>query len=264
MTQAIATTVPETRQRDRSTVVLIVCQLIALACQAAAVVLARLEHRVVGEVFSDSGLAFAYASSLWTLTRPQLSRRTRNVAVLCLGLTPTLMWRFTNPLLFTGFDEQLHMRTIGDIISSHTMFQANPLLEVSPRYPGLEAITMVLFQIGIPVQAAATIVILVARIVLVTVLCDAAEQLTGSPRGGGLAVAVYALSPQFVFFNSQYSYQTVAIPLALGAVSLIARTPIPRPATAFRRRHDMSARRRDEPPRHQFCDHGLSYPVDPL
>ena len=41
-------------------------------------------------------------------------------------------------------------------------------------------------------------------------------------RAGGLAVAFYALSSQFVFFNSQFAYQTLALPLALAAVSFIA------------------------------------------
>ena len=68
------------------------------------------------------------------------------------------------------------------------------------------------------------VVLVCPRTVLVTVFCDAVEQLTGSMRAGGLAVAVYALGPQFVFFNSQFSYQTLAIPLALAGVSLIARS----------------------------------------
>ncbi len=202
---------------------LLVWQVIALAGQVAAVALARQDHRTVAEVVSDLSLAVAYSSALWVLTAANLDRAARNAAVLCLGLTPTLMWRATNPMLFTGFDEQLHMRTLGDIISSHGLFQANPLLEVSPRYPGIEAVATLVHQCGIPTMAAAFAVILACRVVLVTVLCDAVEHLTGSDRAGGLAVAVYALSSQFVFFNSQFAYQTMALPLALAAVSFIAR-----------------------------------------
>lgn len=202
---------------------LLVWQLCALAGQVLAVVLARQSHRVIAEVISDGSLAAAYSSALWTLTAAHLDRRTRNVAVLCLGIVPTLMWRATNPLLFTGFDEQLHMRTLGDILSSHRLFEASPLLEVSPRYPGLEVVTTLLHQFGIPTMAAACVVILICRLILVFVLCDAAEHLTGSERAGGLAVAIYALSAQFVFFNSQYAYQTMALPLALAAVSFIVR-----------------------------------------
>ena len=34
---------------------------------------------------------------------------------------------------------------------------------------------------------------------------------------------MYAISPQFVFFNSQFAYQTLSLPLALAAVAFIAR-----------------------------------------
>mgnify|MGYP002146590591 CR=1 FL=1 len=202
---------------------LLAWQVFALAGQAGAMWLARADHRLVAEILSDASIAVIYASALWALTVANLDRVTRNVAVLCLGVSTTLFWRATNPLLFTGFDEQLHMRTLGDIISAHRLFEANPLLEVGPRYPGLGVITVLVHQIGIPTMVAAYIVVLICRVLLVTVLCDAVEQLTGSAQAGGLAVAVYALSSQFVFFNSQFSYQTMAIPLALASVSFLAR-----------------------------------------
>ncbi len=215
---------PERPAHGRSgPVPIIVWQICALAGQVAAVALARQGHRTVAEFLSDLSLAAAYGRALWALTAAHLDRATRNTAVICLGVTPTLIWRATNPLLFTGFDEQLHMRTLGDILSSHRLFEANPLLEVSPRYPGLEALATLVHQCGIPTMASAFLVIIACRVVLVTVLCDAVEQMSGSPRAGGLAVAIYALSSQFVFFNSQFAYQTLALPLALGSVSFLAR-----------------------------------------
>lgn len=202
---------------------LLACETAALAGQVTAVCMARVARTGPEEVVSDLSLILAYAAPLWVLTRRYLTRTMRNTAVLCLGLGSTLLYRSTNPLIFTGFDEQLHMRTLGDIISSHRLFEANPLLEVSPRYPGLESITLVIHQLGVPTMLSATITVLLARTVLVTVMCDAVEQITGSARAGGLAVAVYATSPQFVFFNSQFSYQTLSIPIALAAMSMIAR-----------------------------------------
>jgi hypothetical protein len=203
---------------------LMIWQVGALAAQVAAVWLARSGSRGLAEVLSYPAIGAAFGSALWVLTRTDLNRAARNAAVVCLGVTPAVMWRSTNPVLFTGFDEQLHMRTLADIIESHRLFEANPLLGVSPRYPGLEATTALLNQVGLPAMAAALVVILAARVVLVTALCDVVEQLTGSARAGGLAVAVYAVSPQFVFFNSQFSYQTLALPLALVGVSLIVRS----------------------------------------
>ncbi len=220
-----------TPRYERGLVTLFILQICALTCQVLAAHLARRGHSSVADILSHFGMAVLFGSVLWVLPRPQLTLLARNTAVACLAVTPTLMWRATDPLQFSGFDEQLHLRTLGDIISSHRLFEANPTLEISPLYPGLEAVTVMLHQLGIPTLFAAVIFIPLARLVLVAVLCDAVEQLTGSipgqrwsaRRAGGLAVAIYAVSPQFVWFNSQYSYQTLALPLALASVSLIAR-----------------------------------------
>lgn len=203
--------------------ILVLWQTLALALQVGAVLSGVRGHAEIANWLSICGFAVAFGSALWTLTRPHLTRAARNIAVVCLGITPAVMWHASNLLMFTGFDEQLHMRTLGDIISSHRLFEANPILGVSPQYPGLEALTVLLHQTGLPAMVAAWIVVLLCRLTLVTVLCDAVEQLTGDIRTGGLAVAAYAVSPQFVFFNSQFSYQTLALPLALAAVSLLAR-----------------------------------------
>jgi hypothetical protein len=136
--------------------------------------------------------------------------------------TFVLRW-LPDPLLFTGYDEQQHVRTLSDIVSSHRLFLQNPQLFVSPRFPGLESVAALFHQLGLPVMVAAMAVVVVARLALVLVLCDAVEHLTGSPRAGGLAVAVYAVSSHYVCFNTIFSYQTLAFPLALAAVAFVAR-----------------------------------------
>ena len=203
--------------------VLLLGQAGALVIQAIAVSMARHGASAEGMLVNVSGFALAFASALWSLTRPQMTRALRNAAVVCLGVTTTVMWWEQFPLQLRQFDEQLHMRTMSDIVSSHSLFQPHPLLGVSPRYPGLESVAALFHQLGLPVTVAAMAVVLVARLALVVVLCDAVEQVIGSQRAGGLAVAVYAVSAQFVTFNSQFAYQTLALPLALAAVAFIAR-----------------------------------------
>ena len=202
---------------------LLLFQTAALTLQVVAVSMAWRGLSASANVVSCVGIALTFASALWALTRPRLDRGLRNAAVVCLGITTTVQWRMIDPLLFRGYDEQLHMRTLSDIESSHSLFQPHPLLAVSPRYPGMEALAAFFHQLGLPVMIAATAVVLLARLALVLTLCAAVEHLTGSPRAGGLAVAVYAISPQFVFFNSQFAYQTLSLPLALAAVAFIAR-----------------------------------------
>lgn len=230
-----AVTVAEPAQSRGHTferVALIAWQLAALGGQVWAVHLARQGQAGSADALSNFSMAVAFGSAVWALTRVDLTRGTRNIAVACLAVNPTLMSRATDPLLFTGFDEQLHFRTLVDILDSHRLFEGNPVLAISPFYPGLESVTVVLCQLGLPPMLAATVLIILARVVLVALLCDSVELLADSARAGGLAVAVYAVSPQFVWFNSQFSYQTLSIPLALGAISLIGRardsaTPLP-------------------------------------
>src|SRR5271166_1192054 len=203
--------------------VLLLCQAGALVTQVLAMYMATRGAGAAAAFVSVCGFALVFASALWALTHPQLTRALRNTAVVCLGVTPAVLRWLPNPLLFTDFNEQLHMRTLRDIVLSHGLFQPHPLLGVSPRYPGLESVAALFHQLGLPVMVAAMAVVLVARLALVSVLCDAVEHLTGNPRAGGLAVAVYAVSAQFVTFNSQFASQTLALPLALAAVAFIAR-----------------------------------------
>ncbi|HTQ22732.1 hypothetical protein [Mycobacterium sp.] len=205
--------------------VLLLWQTAGLAVNVLAICMAR-RGGGDGPWFAMSAVAYAltYASALWALTRRRLARALRNAAVICLGLIPALQCHLNDPVLFTGYDEQLHMRTLSDILTSHRLFQPNPSLAISPHYPGLEALTVFVHQLGLPATAAALlVVVVVARLVLVLVLCDAVEHLTGSARTGGLAVAVYAVASQFAWFNSMFSYQTLALPLALAGVAFIAR-----------------------------------------
>lgn len=202
---------------------LLLFQTAALTLQVVAVSMAWSGETGTPNIVSCLGFAVTFASALWALMRPQLDRAVRNIAVVCLGVTTTVQWRMIDPLLFKGYDEQLHMRTLSDIEASHSLFQPHPILPVSPRYPGLEALAAFIHQFGLPLMFAATIALLLARLALVLALCAAVEHITGSARAGGLAVAVYAISPQFVYFNSQFAYQSLAFPLALAAVAFVAR-----------------------------------------
>ena len=203
--------------------VLLLCQASAFVIQVLAVFMARAGIGAAAAFVSVCSFALVFASALWALTLPQPKRALRNTAVACLGVTPAVLRWVPNPSLFTDFDEQLHMRTLRDIVSSHGVFQPHPLLGISARYPGMESVAALIHQLGLPVMVAAMVVVLAARLTLVLVLCDAVEQLTGSPRAGGVAVAIYAVSAQFVAFNSQFACQTLGLPLTLAAIAFIAR-----------------------------------------
>ncbi|NKK80350.1 hypothetical protein [Rhizobium leguminosarum] len=124
------------------------------------------------------------------------------------------------PVAFIDHDEFLHWATVNDILEAGRLFLPNPLLPVSPLYPGLELITSALVNLsGLSVFAAAIIVLAVARMMLMLALFLLFEKITGSARIASIACLIYMGSSAFLLFDVHYSYESLAIPM-LAAVLL--------------------------------------------
>ncbi len=193
----------------------------AVSLQAFAIALRRQGHEL--------GLAFYWVAALmlivsvgWAVLQDGLTVRTRQWLSVAFLVVSGLMYRMTDPLLVTGFDEQLHARALQDVIASHHLLSANPMLEVSPYFPGLEVLAASLHDLtGIPAIAAATVVVLLSRSLLGLAIFEGARAVGCDPRIASLAVLLYGASPQFYFFNSQFAYQTLAVALGVAALVLI-------------------------------------------
>lgn len=119
---------------------------------------------------------------------------------------------------FTG-DEFVHIRTAQDILASHHLFTSNPINLIGPRYPGLEIITVGLAQMaGLRIFVAGLIVIGLARLLVALSLFYIFEIATTSSRVAVLGVLVYFANPNFLFEGSQFSYESLGLPLAMFAV----------------------------------------------
>ncbi|NKK74396.1 hypothetical protein GFM13_29515 [Rhizobium leguminosarum bv. viciae] len=124
------------------------------------------------------------------------------------------------PVAFIDHDEFLHWATVNDILEAGRLFLPNPLLPVSPLYPGLELITSALVSLsGLSVFAAGLIVLAAARIMLMLTLFLLFEKITGSARIASIACLIYMGSSAFLLFDVHYSYESLAIPM-LAAVLL--------------------------------------------
>jgi hypothetical protein len=133
------------------------------------------------------------------------------------------------PTQFLFSDEFAHLRTAEDIQRAHRLFEPNPIIVVSPHFPGLEGLTASLASAaGVSLFTAGTLVIGVARLVGVLALFFLLERAAGDHRLAGVGAAVYAANPNFLYWTAQFSYESLALPLALLALYLLAARP-PRP-----------------------------------
>ncbi len=128
------------------------------------------------------------------------------------------------PDFFRSFDESLHWRTAYDILQLKHLFTYNSMLPISPLYPGLESVTTALVNMtGLSINNAAHLVIFISRVLMMLSLYLLYEQITESIRASGLGALVYSGSSTFVFFHTQYAYETMALPIAVLCLFLLVR-----------------------------------------
>ena len=122
-----------------------------------------------------------------------------------------------------------------NLLQGSGLFSPNPVLRVSPYYPGLELFTAVGIRLtGLPVVLAISLVVLLCRLLLVLIIYHAALLVSPSRRGASLVVAFYAVSSEFYSFNSGFAYQTLALTLGLGGIFLLRRAQFADHAAARR------------------------------
>jgi hypothetical protein len=179
-----------------------------------------------------AGLLLILCPAAARLLMRDVSRRERVWALLLLGLAVYGVKVLHSPSSFTLFDELHHWATLQDIGATGRLFTPNNILLASPYYPGLEVVTDILVRAGMTAWEAGVLVIGAARLLLVLVLFLLYERAAGTEhaRLASVATLVYAANPSFLFFDAQFAYESLALPLALFVVWLVARregSPIP-------------------------------------
>lgn len=153
---------------------------------------------------------------------PRGSERVALVVILGLALYACKIVH--DPVIPGGYDEYLHVRTAQDIIANQGVFAPNSLLTVSPYYPGMEVVTSAISQMsGIGIYEAGSIVLGAARVALVLSLFFFFAMATNSSRVAGIAALVYMTNSHFLYFDSQFAYESLALPLAAVVLYVLVR-----------------------------------------
>lgn len=145
-----------------------------------------------------------------------VSRAEAIMLIAYLGLTVYAVKLLHSPLYFMFFDEFLHWRTASDILTTGHLFTPNSLLPVSPLYPGLEIVTSAIASMsGLSIFLSGLIVVGVARLLMVVGLFLFFERISQSVRIASISAMLYMTNPKFVFFDAQFAYESLALPLAV-------------------------------------------------
>jgi hypothetical protein len=113
------------------------------------------------------------------------------------------------------------VRATDDVLDGIKLFVRNPVNPLATHYPGLSSITAFLSEAsGLSVFTVGNILILAARVLMLLSLLVFFGRLLASPRVAGLAVLLYAANPAFFYFDAQFSYESLALPLAVVILTL--------------------------------------------
>ena len=197
---------------------------LGVVVMAAAANIARTEDSaVLPQVIWFAGLLLVFVPAAVRILAAATPRTERLVVAVGLGMILQVSRLVINPTLLVFHDELIHAETLRQIDQTGHLFSFNPLLPVSAYYPGLEMVTNAVERLtGLPAFPSAVAVLLAARLVILLAILLLVGAVTGSRRAGAVGVLIYVTNPQFLFFNSQYSYQTLALPLAVLCIALLA------------------------------------------
>lgn len=179
--------------------------------------------RVHFALFWAGELVF-FVPALVLLLRPATGRGVRLAVVAATGAFDFLPKFLRDPHFPLFHDELLHSRELAHVVATGKLFQPAPVLGIIRFFPGLHGATAALVRIsGAPEFAVQTSLVLVLHVAVLVGVFALAETVTDSPRAGSLAAFAYALNPSFLFFDTQFAYESLAIVLFIWVLVALVR-----------------------------------------
>jgi len=169
------------------------------------------------------GVLLITLPTLYRLTSRDASPTERLILVCLLGFSLYAVKLVRDAPLFSFSDEIVHVFNADQITTLHELFRFNPILRVTPSYPGLEGATSALTTItGISTYWAGIVIVGASRLVLMAGLFLLFGRVSGSARTAGLATAIYAGNFNFLYWGAQYSYESLSLPLFVVVMMALA------------------------------------------
>ena len=203
---------------------------LGVACTGVAEALARQGDTSIGWLWW-LGVVAIFAPAAATLFFIRLSRIEAVSILLVVGVALYAVKLLYAPGMLWGYDEALHFRTVDNLLATNHLFSPNALLPVSPYYPGLEAATAAIVQLtGLSAVQAGLVLIGIVRLVAVLGVFLLLERIAPPSRFAGPATLLYMSCPAFLYFDSMFSYESLALALSLVTLFVLAAAQLERGA----------------------------------
>ena len=170
-------------------------------------------------VFITAGfIASRHAKSL---IAPAFSRFAAIASLGIWGALPRLL-RGPVPLYFN--DEFAQLWQTQRLVQTNSLPSTNPLgVSMAPSFPGLSYLTYVIhLAIPVNVPTLGITIVLIAHALGLFGIYFLARSIGVGSRGSSIAAILYALNPSWLYFDAMYSYESLAIPLAIWSLVAVS------------------------------------------
>jgi hypothetical protein len=113
-------------------------------------------------------------------------------------------------------DEYAHWRETFEILATGKLFNKAPIVPIISQYPGLHAATAAAVNVtGLTIWQAAGVLLLIFHLTLVLGIAALARSLGLSSRAAALIAVLYSFNSSFLYFDTQFAYESMAITLVV-------------------------------------------------
>ncbi|MEM9950246.1 MAG: hypothetical protein AAF846_01490 [Chloroflexota bacterium] len=170
------------------------------------------------------GMVGMYLPVLLILLFGKPNKREIIILIVLLGLLLYMTKIAYSPAALRFVDEQQQWRSAFNAFDANSLFLPNPILEISPFYPGLQnGVISIAGAAHVPVDVAGMIFIGVVRVMLTLALFLIYDEVTNDAQVAGLASLVYMTNPGYLVFNSYLVYQSLALPAIAVTIAAMMR-----------------------------------------
>ena len=161
------------------------------------------------------GIASLVFSTLVLGTREWMSTTGRTVVLVAYGAAlfiPKFFMSVSGPVYF---DEYGQWRQANDLVRTGVVFAPNPYQPILRYFPGLSVMTVAVHELTrLSTWYSGQLLVLVAHCSVLVTMFWIAETVGLSRRTSFLVAMVYSVNPGYLYFDTQYAYESLALPLA--------------------------------------------------
>jgi hypothetical protein len=162
------------------------------------------------------GQVVVVGTVLWAGTRVQPTARLAQGLLAAYAVFNYLPKLLLSPWRALYFDEFGHWQQAQAIVATHNPRPPNTYQPILRDFPGLEWSTVAVHYVTrLSVWHSGQLIIAVAHIVALLAVFGIARGFRLDTRAGFIAAMIYSFNPSFQFFDSQYAYESLGLPLAL-------------------------------------------------